>query len=44
VEIPAGSLNALSDILVEEDSAQYFVLEIPVPTGGGGSNIFIMSE
>lgn len=45
LEIPAGNgAYVPSDILVETDGS-YFCSEIPeVVGGGGGGNIFIMSE
>ena len=43
-EIPVGTSNSAVDILVEDDSSQYLLVETPLVTGGGGSNIFIMSE
>ena len=45
-EIPtAVYAGSLSDITVEESSGQFLLSEIPeVIGGGGGGNIFIMSE
>lgn len=44
VEIPTGNGAYLpSDILVETDST-FLCSETPLVTGGGGGNIFIMSE
>lgn len=44
MEIPAGNgSNTPSDILIESDDA-LLVSEVPEVTGGGGGNIFIMSE
>jgi hypothetical protein len=44
VEIPAGNPAYVpNDALVETDGSLLCV-EIPLVTGGGGSNIFIMSE
>lgn len=44
VEIPAGNAGYVpSDILVEDDGA-LLCSEIPEVIGGGGGNIFIMSE
>jgi hypothetical protein len=47
LEIPLGTLGTPTDILVEGGSAQYLLLEAPLIVdhgGGGGGNIFIMSE
>ncbi len=44
LEIPAGTLGTPTDILLEEECTQFPVSEIPLVTGGGGGNIFIMSE
>lgn len=46
LEVPAGILGTPTDILVEGGSNRYLVLEAPliVDQGGGGGNIFIMSE
>ncbi len=46
VEMPFVARNGvLSDINVEANGAQYPVLETPlIVGGGGGGNIFIMSE
>lgn len=45
LEIPtvvyAGSAT---DILIESGGSQFLLLETPLVTGGGGGNIFIMSE
>ncbi len=44
VEIPAGNAGYVpADILTETDGALLCV-ETPLVTGGGGGNIFIMSE
>jgi hypothetical protein len=43
VEVPVGTLNAPVDILIENNSTRYLLLEIPQVTNAGG-NIFIMSE
>lgn len=45
LEIPAGNASYTpSDILIEKDGA-LLCIEIPeIVAGGGGSNIFIMSE
>jgi hypothetical protein len=44
VEIPTGNASYLpADILFETDGAM-LCSEIPLVTGGGGGNIFIMSE
>lgn len=43
VEIPTGTSNPASDILIEDGGSQFFLLETPVVTNSG-SNIFIMSE
>jgi len=42
-EIPADTLHAPLDILIENSGTQYLLLETPLVTGGAGS-IFIMSE
>ncbi len=45
LERPVGTLFAPIDILIEDSGSQYLVLETPLITpGGGGGNIFIMSE
>ncbi|GEM_PF-818865 len=45
VEFPSVlHTGALSDIVVETGGVQYPVLEAPRIVGGGGGNIFIMSE
>ncbi len=36
--------GSVSDFLSETDSGQFPDLETPLITGGGGNNIFIMSE
>ncbi len=44
VEIPTGNAAYIpADILIEDDGA-ILCTEIPEVTGGGGGNIFIMSE
>ncbi|MCX6703565.1 MAG: hypothetical protein NTV02_02675 [Candidatus Zambryskibacteria bacterium] len=44
VEIPAGNAAFVpADALVETDGS-ILCVEIPLVTGGGGGNIFIMSE
>lgn len=44
LEIPAGNASYTpADILVEADGT-LLLAEIPLVTGGGGGNIFIMSE
>jgi len=44
VEIPAGNGSYTpSDVLIQSDEA-LLMSEIPEVTGGGGGNIFIMSE
>jgi hypothetical protein len=45
-ENPAGVSNPALDILFESGGGQYFLMETPliVDQGGGGGNIFIMSE
>ena len=45
-EIPADvHSGSLSDITTEENGGQFLLSEIPeVVDGGGGGNIFIMSE
>ncbi len=44
VEIPVGNASYLpNDVLIETDGA-LGTNEIPLVTGGGGGNIFIMSE
>ncbi len=43
-EIPVGTSNPAQDILVEDSGSQFLLLETPLVTGGGGGNIFIMSE
>lgn len=43
VEVPLGTLESPIDILFEPSSPQYLVMELTF-TGGGGGNIFIMSE
>lgn len=42
IETPVGTLNAPDDIVVEEDSAGYLLLETPLVTGGG--DIFIIND
>lgn len=43
-EIPAGTLGTPTDILVESNGT-LLLLEAPeIVNGGGGGNIFIMSE
>lgn len=45
VEIPTIVYSGyVSDILIENSSGKYLVLEAPLGTGSGGGNIFIMSE
>ncbi|MDD5165171.1 MAG: hypothetical protein PHG25_01355 [Candidatus Pacebacteria bacterium] len=44
LEVPTGISNPALDILVESSGAQYLLMETPLITGGGGGNIFIMSE
>lgn len=46
IEIPVGTSNPAEDIIIEGDGSQYLLLETPliVDQGGGGGNIFIMSE
>jgi hypothetical protein len=46
LEIPLGILGMPTDIVVEGGSTRYLLLEAPliVNSGGGGGNIFIMSE
>lgn len=46
LEIATGSDTTPTDILIENSGTQYLVLETPlvVNQGGGGGNIFIMSE
>lgn len=45
-EIPAGTSNPPEDIMMESSGSQYLLMETPliVNQGGGGGNIFIMSE
>jgi hypothetical protein len=43
-EIPVGTSNPPQDILLEDSGSQYLLMETPLVTGGGGGNIFIMSE
>ncbi len=44
-EIPDSIYTgSLADILVEKIGSQFLLLETPLVTGGGGDNIFIMSE
>lgn len=45
LEIPTHvHTGAITDFLIESDGTQFLLLETPLVTGGGGSNIFIMSE
>jgi hypothetical protein len=46
LELPSSAFSgALSDINVEPYGGQEFIIELPVIVGGGGGgNIFIMSE
>lgn len=46
IEINTGASNSPTDILIENSGTQYLLLETPliVNQGGGGGNIFIMSE
>ncbi len=44
VELPAGTLETPSDILVESGSDAYILLETPEITGGGGDEIFILND
>ena len=45
LEVPVGTLGTPNDILVENNTTRYLELETPlIVTGGGGGNIFIMSE
>jgi len=43
IEVPAGTLGTPTDILMETDGT-LLLLEAPLVEGGGGGNIFIMSE
>ncbi len=44
LEIPAGNAAYTpADILIET-AGEFLCVEIPLVTGGGGGNIFIMSE
>jgi acetyl-CoA carboxylase carboxyltransferase component len=45
VEIGTASYSGvLTDIMVETKGSQFLLLEAPAVVGGGGGNIFIMSE
>jgi hypothetical protein len=45
VERAVGTSNPAVDILVEDTGSQFLLVETPlVIAGGGGGNIFIMSE
>lgn len=45
LEIPNNVYSgSLSDFLLEENGGQYLLIETPEVQGGGGGNIFIMSE
>lgn len=44
VELPVGTLYSPQDILVESSGGQFLVMELTFTGGGGGGNIFIMSE
>jgi len=45
LEIPTVVYTgSATDILVESNGSQFLLLETPLVTGGGGGNIFIMSE
>ncbi len=46
LEISTGGDTIPTDILIENSGTQYLLLETPliVDQGGGGGNIFIMSE
>jgi hypothetical protein len=44
-EINTGASAVPTDILIEDSGSQYLLLEAPlIVAGGGGGNIFIMSE
>jgi len=43
IETPVGTLNAPDDIVIEEGSPGYLLLETPLVTGGGG-DIFIIND
>lgn len=43
VELPSGTLETPSDILVESESDAYVLLETP-EGAGGGDEIFILSD
>jgi hypothetical protein len=46
LEVNTGVSSTPTDILIENSGTQYLLLETPlvVNQGGGGGNIFIMSE
>jgi hypothetical protein len=45
LELPTRVANSVTDILIEASATEILVLETPlIVDGGGGGNIFIMSE
>ena len=44
VEIPAGNAGYIPKDFLIESGTTYLCAEIPLVTGGGGGNIFIMAE
>lgn len=44
VEFALGTLGTPVDIVTEESGGQYPVLEVPLVTGGGGDEIFILND
>ena len=44
VELPVGTLNAPVDIVIEEGSDRYPILETPVVEGNGDGDIFIIND
>ena len=44
VEIPAGNASYVPNDILMGSENDFLCAEIPVVTGGGGGNIFIMSE
>ncbi len=44
LEIPAGNAGYVPDDILTEEGGALLCVEVPEVVGGGGGNIFIMSE